>query len=260
MLAGCSSSRNYCKHISYLSLRPTVVKETSISAEADIAVFYYIDDKANINVLVRNLTDDILTIDQTKSFFVNSDQKSTAYYDPTIRTTTNTVSTGSSKGGSFNLGGLASAFGIGGIAGTLMNATTLGKSNTISNTSSHTEVMADLPQVSIGPRGEMAMSKSFAVHIPSMNPQLISVTPANSPLKFSVSIRYSFDNGETFDIITSEFYCNSFILENVYNNGTSSAVADLIRKKANATREPWFQLVSSRGDCIENLGVFLNYQ
>ena len=43
------------------------------------------------------------------------------------------------SGGSFNLGGITNAVGIGGVAGSLANATTIGKSNTTSLSKTHIE-------------------------------------------------------------------------------------------------------------------------
>lgn len=54
-----------------------------------------------------------MTIDQTKSFFVDSNGKSYSYYDPTVRTSTVTDITSSASGVSVNLGSIAQGLGIG---------------------------------------------------------------------------------------------------------------------------------------------------
>lgn len=226
-----------------------------------------LSDNGDVNVIVRNLTDDILTIDQTKTFFINSNGRSTAYYDPTVRTTSNTTTSGATKGGSINLGGIASAFGIGGIAGTLMSATNIGGSTSAGISNTYTEVVADLPQVSIGPRGEMALSKTFTLEKSNrLSNNFISADYNTSPLKFTISIKYSTDNGETWDMITSNFYCNSYLTINCPERQTNEAIRNLIRTKPNATLEPWFNIYSNRGfgyyrpyDKILNNPLFVNY-
>lgn len=259
LLTGCSTYFP-CIEIGYISLRPTVVKDLPIPENADIAVYYQIDSDFKVNVLVENLTDDILTIDQTRSFFISPNNKSTSYYDPTIRTASNTTTAGTTSGGTFNFGGIANAFDIGGIAGSLMRSTTLGNSNSQVNSSTYTQIMADVPIVSIGPRGEMAMSKTFEANIGTLMNETISATPETSPAKFTVTICYSFDNGETSDIITTDFYINSFIKSHVYDRHTNDAVRNLLTTKPNATLEPWYKTWSSRGDGFKNHSLFLNYK
>ncbi|MCM1451200.1 MAG: hypothetical protein NC102_02995 [Clostridium sp.] len=236
--------------------------------DASIAIYSIVDEDGNFDVLVQNLTDDVLTIDQTKSFFVTPTKESKSYFDPTVRTTSNTTSTASENGRTFNLGGLANVLGIGGVAGTLMNATSLGQSNTIMNGTTYTEVVADLPKVSIGPRGRMAMSKTFKINLDDSG-QMLNATPEDSQITFSVCITYSFDDGETYDRIVADFYCNSNILELVTNRKTNEAVRRILQKKPNATLEPWFKFESGRvrgfwsefeNDGVYNLGTFIKYQ
>lgn len=260
LLTGCETSYIPCKAVDYTSFRPTILKEMPISKEADIAVYTSIEDCNRVSVIVQNLTDNILTIDQTKSFFINSDQSSTAYYDPTVRTKTESSTTGKSQGKSFNLGGIANAFGIGGIAGSLMNATTVNGSTTDFSTSTYTEVMADMPQVSIGPRGKMAMSKDFNILIPNHQNQILDADINTSPIKFSVIISYSIGNNNFHDFIKSDFYCNTYIEEKVYHNNTNDALRKIIQKKPNATLEPWYVFKTNGNAEIEQFGTFLNYK
>ncbi len=228
--------------------------------DASIAIYSVISVSGDFDVIVQNLTDDVLTIDQTKSFFINPAKQSISYFDPTIRIHSKSTSTTSGSGKTFNLGGLANAFGIGGIAGSLLNATTIGKSNSTTNESVYTEVVANLPQVSIGPRGKMALSKTFKIDW-SDSPTFINATPDASPVTFSVCITYSFDDGVTYDRIISDFYCNSKLYESVANRRTNDAVRKIIQNKPNATLEPWFMLYSNRSyHGIYNLSTFIKYQ
>lgn len=259
-LFGSCGSYNPCTKLYYKSIRPTVVpdEERFPIDEASIAVYTVIRSDDKVDIIVQNLTDDILTIDQTKSFFISNSKKSHVFYDPTIGITTNSSSTTTGSGKTFNLGGIANAFGIGGVAGSLMRATTLGSSSSDTNVSTYTEVVADLPQVSIGPRGQMAINKTF--NIGSPNFYTTSATPENSPQTFSVVISYSFD-AKNFDTIVSDFYCNSNMNIDVYGRKTSEAVRQLIQSKPNATVEPWFNIYTDRSwDKIKNYSTFINYK
>ena len=74
---------------------------------------YVIDTDGSINAVVKNLTTEILTIDQTKSFFIDTNGTSTSYYDPTVTTTSNSSYSSETEGAAFNLGGIANGLGSG---------------------------------------------------------------------------------------------------------------------------------------------------
>ncbi len=79
----------------------------------------------HIIIRIRNKTSNVLYIDLAntfKSYNYNGDENSSAWYDPTIFS----KSSGSGKGVSLGLGAVASAFGIGGIVGTLANGIGIG--------------------------------------------------------------------------------------------------------------------------------------
>lgn len=61
----------------------------------------------------------------------------------------------STSGGSFNLGGITNAAGIGGVAGSLANATTVGKSNSTSLSKTHINQRI----LQIPPKGKVCMSE-----------------------------------------------------------------------------------------------------
>lgn len=132
LLASCSSKLT-TNHVAYQSVRtkhaqPTV--SSPIPDEAKIEVAYTISENGALTAIVYNRTSEIMVIDQTKSFFVNSDGKSTSYYDPTIRTTSITDMSSTSNGASVNLGSIAGALGVGGILGQVANGINVGGSNT----------------------------------------------------------------------------------------------------------------------------------
>lgn len=261
LLTGCGTYLP-CTNVGYMSIRPIEVIDENLNPieDASIAIYSIIDNSGNFDVIVQNLTDDVLTIDQTKSFFISPSKQSISYYDPTVRTNSNTTATTSGSGKTFNLGGIANAFGVGGVAGALMKATNVSVSNSITNESTYTEVVADLPQVSIGPRGKMAMSKSFKIDWNATANNFVSATPETSPITFSVCITYSFDDGVTFDRIIGEYYCNSKFNQPVIKRQTNDAVRKIIQTKPNATLEPWFIFTNSRSHGIYNLNTFIKYQ
>ena len=97
---------------------------------AKIAIAYNISKDGELTAIVYNRTSEIMTIDQTKSFFVNSDGKSISYYDPTVRTTSTTNIDSHTKGATINLGSVAGALGIGGPIGQIAGGINLGGSGT----------------------------------------------------------------------------------------------------------------------------------
>ena len=96
-----------------------------IPDEAKIVVAYSIGSGGDLTAIVYNRTSEIMTIDQTKSFFVNSNGKSISYFDPTVKTTSVSNISSTTKGGSINLGALTGAFGIGGVLGQIADGVNL---------------------------------------------------------------------------------------------------------------------------------------
>ena len=87
--ASCVSSDPLThSHVAYQSVTTRHVQPKSaedIPSTAKIAVIYTISSSGVLSARVVNRTDQVMTIDQTKSFFVNSDGQSISYYDPTVR-------------------------------------------------------------------------------------------------------------------------------------------------------------------------------
>ena len=117
VFASCGSSKLSTNSVGYQSVRTTHAQPSQTSPipdDAKIAVAYSIGGDGALTAIVYNRTSEIMTIDQTKSFFVNSDGTSVSYYDPTVRTTSVTDMSSVTKGGSVNLGSITGALGIGG--------------------------------------------------------------------------------------------------------------------------------------------------
>lgn len=228
-------------------VQPT--KASPIPDDARIAVAYQISDMGKLTAVVYNRTSEIMVIDQTMSFFVNSDGSSTSYYDPTIRTTSTTNASSTTSGASINLGAVASVLGIGGALGQLASGINMGGSGTSGEAVTTTTYVADQPRVSIGPHGNGAMSKVFEVNGLSVNSlrsaqySLLLMKESDSFCRFSVCISYSFDGGQTFEQLTTNFYADSRVSVPVERKGrVNDSLRQLFLIKPDALYEPWWLL------------------
>lgn len=271
-LTSCSTLST--KSLTYQSVRSKVYKSPTVPQSSEILLAFSIDPEGKMHCVVKNLTDQIMVIDQTKSFLVNTDGNSMCYFDPTVRTTTNTDLSSSSTGGSVNLGAIGGALGIGGVLGGILNGVNVGGSGTSGTSSSNTTYFADQPQISIGPYGSGAMSKSFKILslIERMsdinNSEITDMSYEMSPSKFSVCITYSTDDGESFKKIMTDFYSNSLICVPVANHGRVNASLQRIYDiKPDALKEQIWIIkpvenitVSPGGNSTISDGFIYNYQ
>lgn len=251
LCSACGSKlKTYC--VSYQSVRTTFEQPAQVPPEAKIAVFYTFSPVGEIIATVYNRTDEILTIDQTKSFFVDTDGTSKSYFDPTVRTTTTTDMSQVSSGGSMNLGALGSAFGIGGTIGRLLGGINVGGSNTQGEMVSNTTYRADMPEIAIGPRGNGNMTKKFKVtglgweYIDYNQSNYISnpyYTADNSPKRFSVCITYKVGLEGVFQKLVTDFYVSGEIIEPVADSqSVNASLRKVYMTKPDALYQPWFQL------------------
>ena len=103
------------------------------------------------DIVFKNKTSKIIYVDLANCFRTTNLGVSYCYYSSDI-VTENKQST---SGGSFNLGGITNAAGIGGVAGSLANATTVGKSNSTSLSKTHINQRI----LQIPPKGKVCLSK-----------------------------------------------------------------------------------------------------
>ena len=252
VFASCGSTKLSTSSVGYQSVRTTHAQPSQTSPipdDAKIAVAYSIGGDGALTAVVYNRTSEIMTIDQTKSFFVNSDGKSVSYYDPTVRTTSVTDMSSITKGGSVNLGSIAGALGIGGTIGQLANGINLGGSGTSGTAETSTTYVADLPQVSLAPHSNGAMSKTF--HVTGLGASSLGGSAVNQPsltkeqsyCRFSVCISYSTDGGQTFDKLVTDFYANSKVIVPVVQKGrVNDALRQIYQSKNDAINEYWWLL------------------
>lgn len=232
--------------VTYRSIRTEFAQPASIDTSAKIAIEFFFDKNGQMQPVVYNLTDDIMILDQTKSFVVMPDGNSISYYDPTVRTSTTSTYTSGTQGASFNLGGLTKALGVKGPLGALAGATTIGGSQTDGVMNQNTVMITDQPQVNIGPHGRVAMSKAYQV--PSLwepsqyEVRKIDTSYSSSSCKFSVCISYSLDNGKIFDTIVTNMYVSSDISIPVKGATVSTGINEIYRLKPDALVEDLFML------------------
>lgn len=247
-LTSCGSSYLVTHSVAYQSVRPVNYKQ-EIPKDAKIVCGYSMTDDGKLCVAVVNNTDEIMIIDQTKSFLVNSDGTSVSYYDPTVRVTSNTSTSAETRGGSLNLGAVAGALGIGGVLGTLASGINVGGSDTDGVSTTNTTYFADQPQISLGPKGTGLMSKEFAIKnlgksfLSNSSERNSTFTSSNSYCKFSVCISFSIDGGNSFDKIVTDFYANSWIVCPVRSHGrVNDALRNVLSSKSDCLNESWWLL------------------
>lgn len=271
-LFSCKTIQN--ESITYYSIRTRHAQptpESPIPDAAKIAVSYQVDEEGKLTATVFNRTDEIMTIDQTLSFLVDMDGKSTSYFDPTVRTTTVTDVNSATRGGSLNLGAVANAFGIGGAVGTLAKGINLGGANTNTTAVTNSTYIADQPKVSIGPRGSGIMSKTFSIGTLPNQTDFSAHNYESSPYHFTVCITYSTDEGKTFQKLVSDFYINAYLRIAVREHGKmNNALLELFQRKPDAVNEKFWELsttpdhpgfLSGVGDCKKiRTGVLYDYQ
>lgn len=242
--------KTYC--INYQSIRqkyaqPT--KEEPIPEEAKIVVAYNITKDGELTAIVYNRSSEIMTIDNTQSFFVNSDGISTSYFDPTVKAVSSTDLSSKTKGISVNLGSIASAFGVGGVVGDIASGINISGSGTKGQAVKEETLIADQPQVSVAPNSTSVMSKVFKVAFldNKAEDKRKIVAPmlelSESPYRFSVCISYSFDGGKTYDRIMTEFYVDSYFNIPLKEEGkVNQALCEIEQNKSDMYNVPWYLL------------------
>lgn len=259
LLFSSCGTRMKISDVTYQSVRNkdeafNVTREIPDSAK--IYIDYSISEMGILTVNIKNLTDEIMIIDQTKSFVVNSDGTSTPYYDPTVKTKTVTDLSSNQVGGSVNLGAVGGALGVGGTVGQILNGVNVGSSTTNGQSVANTTYSVELPQLNIAPKGRISLKKLSISNLGYIFTEAVAdenksrediiktdYTPTNSYCTFSVCISYSIDEGKTYQKLISDFYANSIIDIPVKNKGkTNEALRELIRNKSNYNNEPYWLL------------------
>lgn len=246
LFTACSSEALYVDKVIYRSLRTDYAQPNTsspIPKEAKIIACYKISEDGLCEVTVVNNTDEIMIIDNTKSYFI-SGGKSISYYDPTIKTTTKTDLSSATKGMSVNLGAIGSALGVGGPLGQALNGINVGGSGTSGSAIANTTYIADQPQISIGPKGSTQMGHIYPIQgFGNFNVLTkIDYTKDNSVLRFSVCISYSLDDGKTYQKLVTDFHSNATCVIPVQNGKLSNSMQQIMSIKPDAFAEEWWMI------------------
>lgn len=199
----------------------------------------------SISAEITNKSDKTIYIDLGNSFYIEMGS-STSYYKPTSTTTT----TSSSKGGSINLGSVANALGINGVAGTLAGGVNVGGGSTsgTTNTTYSQRVIAIPPKSSFYLDAKYLFNQKSRVYqglyyrslsgysyiqifefsFPKkqkngalMSGERITFQENNSPLNFSIVLSYS-DNEkcENLKTLSTHLYLKDIVGMNCSWTGT----------------------------------------
>lgn len=242
VVSSCSTSGKLAvSSVVYQSLRTDFAQPEALPKDAKIAVEYFFNSEGKMQPVVYNLTSEVLVLDQTKSFVIMPDGSSVSYYDPTVRTSTTGTYSSETSGTAFNLGGIASTLGIGGPLGMLASSTTLNSAHTDGIIRQSSVTITDQPQVYIGPKGCIAMSKDYTIkgvgNVIHRGRNIIDISPKLSDVKFSVCVTYSLDDGATYEKLVTNFYVSSNILISVDNKKVSKAFYGIYDLKPDALAE-----------------------
>lgn len=240
LLSSCGSENSLVvSRVGYQSVRTSFAQPKEIPDDAKIAVQYFFNPSGEMMVVVFNRTDKILTIDQTKSFLINTTGTSQSYFDPATYTTTSGSFNSETHGTSFNLGAIANAFGIGGAIGSMLSGLTTTNSTTIGTYGSSSVSVQDQPLVRVGPHGNMIMSKQFKITGLTdglATDSYVDTGFQSAPLRFSVCVSYSFEEAPDEKLVT-DFYVNTTINEPVSGGRVNDAFTKIYRQKPDAVAE-----------------------
>lgn len=257
LLTSCSTVKLNVSDVAYQSvMNANTELLPSAPKSAKIMVEYSLDSDGYLDVLVKNMTDEIMIVDRTQSFFVDTDGNSVMYYDPTVKTTTTTVGEGSGNNVNVNLGAIGRAIGVSGAAGHLLNGVNVGSSSSSMQSVTNTEYIVDQPVIKIAPYGQEKMGRLFQVtgigtdyltnlsnSMSNQDLYVVNCRPEESPQRFSVCISFSTDNGNSVDKLVSNFYVNSLMLSYVKRKGyVNNSLREMAAQKGNMYTEPWFLL------------------
>ena len=255
LFSSCKSPYLNVRGVAYQSIRQAQPQDQSKTLQnAKVIVVSSVDKHGNVEVIVKNNTDNIMTIDRTKSFFRGKSGNSIPYYDPTINVMAQSTTTGHTTGVNVNVGAVAGALGISGSVGTLLNGVNVGSSNQNSTTNTNTTYYVDQPVVSVAPHARTSMGRVFQEQYFSIealgefiqlrnNDINRNYTPENTIASCSIIISYSLDDGKTFDRIETELYTGSLIVSHVKQKGhVNDALRSVYMAKSDLFDEGWYML------------------
>ena len=256
LLCSCYTKQLEVTGIAYQSFRNTIGNKSlnDVTDKSKIIVMCNVDLKGNVDVLVTNNSDEIMTIDRTKTFFRDATGKSTAYYDPTIQTTTSTQTRGKNGGVSVNAGAVAGALGVGGALGSILNGVNVSGGTNSAVSTSNTTYTIDQPKAQIAPHSTANLGRVFfldgigistlASAIQQANGSVFKTfTPEDTYTKCYVCVTYSVDEEKSYQKFETEIYANTLFVSKVENHGqVNEALRQIYSNKSDCFNEPWYVL------------------
>jgi len=256
MLSSCYSTRYLdVSGVAYQTIRgKRNVAEDKIPANAKIIVYCVVDYDGVLDVIVKNNTDKIMTIDRTRTFFQDGKGNSIPYYDPTVAVNTTSSTTGTTTSTTVNLGSQARALGIDGAVATALDGITKGKENSSSTTNTSTVYKIDQPKGEIPPHGRASLGRRFQITgvgqdflgqvIRQANNDVCnSFTADKTYASCNICISYSLNNGKSYETIITDIFANTLLVSKVREKGkVNDALRRLYSQKKDMFSDTWFLL------------------
>lgn len=254
-LSGCAT-KMAVNNVAYQSVRGEkgTISPKIIPEESSILVRHSINSNGILSIAIENLTDSIMTIDKTKSFFIHNGT-STPFYSPVVKTTSVTDYSSEGKTATLNVGAVAGAMGVSGAVGKALNGVNIG-GETINGTSvNNTTYQIDLPEVNIGPRGSITLGQEFQIEgmgkgflndlstqLPTKDDfTLYANNASESVSSFCVTITYSLDEGQTKQRITSTYYTDNIYISFLKKFGhVNESLRTIYKKYPDALDRSWY--------------------
>lgn len=267
LFSSSCASIAFMSTVSYQSIRSCTPKGAlninEIPANAEIAAKLEMDINGNLSVTVYNFTDQTMTIDRSRSFYMEAGNQ-TSYYDPTVTTTTTTEV--DSNNVNVNVGAVASILGVNSRALNGINVgggTSVGTATTVYN--------IDQQIIHIPPHGRAYMGRIFNISLFGVDAikemsyyKAVEIPQYDSRFRFGICISYSIDQQNTFKNFISEYYVNSWISEHVdrqnKNYYPNKALRRIYQAKPDCLSESAFILYFGREDTYSSNISFIDYK
>ena len=258
LLFSCKESRLLVKGVAYQSLamqeKKTDQKPEAEATPSEISVDCYVNENGNVVVFINNLSNSLMTIDRTKSFFMNQGQAAQMYYDPQVVVNTQSTTVGANQGASVNLGALTGARALRGV--------TIGGGTSEAVTNTETSYYIDQPKISVPAHGRMSMGRDF--HMEGVGTTFLNLmldrtqldvnnqfAPEDTYAAATIYIYYSLDNEQTFHFIETTLYANTLYIAKINQQGqVNEAFRRLYMQHPDLFNAPWYLL-----DAPHNAGL-----
>lgn len=246
LLISCSTKRLLVKGVAYQSLAMVEEKAASKPSPSEISVECVVDNDGNVQVYVTNLSNSLMTIDRTKSFFMNRGKTAQMYYDPQVVMNTQSTTVGTNRGASVNLGALTGSRALSGV--------TVGGGTSEAVTNTETSYYVDQPKISVPSRGKVSMGRVFSMDgvgnefikrvLKLTNEEVNGNYDASTAFAgATIYVYYSLDDEKTYNSIETSIYANSYYVVRIYKEGMiNDALRKIYAQKPQLFNEPWYLL------------------